>query len=271
MLVNINISTASVNMSISFTNTAGKELDCLFLLPTRGTVTQCLVQVGSDRYMETSVVASDEAQSAPQKDLSKSTLPTNDVASSIPDLFRLPITNIPKGATVTILLDFLETLAFSKQHFVFQLPLTVPAELLPKGRSFSEVVKIAGSIYNPMPMSQLSILSGTYMLMLQPYPCSTAFTAQSAQSADFHIQYQLPTPQITGTLIKEASTMVMDPASGMIMQEAGSFALFVTPPTAQVGFRTQMIHHTHPLFQGRLKLLPAIVRVLGRSLRIDAW
>lgn len=218
----------------SFSNTSGKELDCLFLLPTRGTVTQCLVQIGDARYMETAVVASNDASSLPQKDLSKSTLPASDVASAVPDLFRLPVTGIPKGATVTILLDLLETLQFSQQHFVYQLPLTFPANVLPKDRQFAEIVRIGGSVYNPLPMTQLNILSGTHMLMMQPYPCFTAFTAQANAPCNFHLQYQLPTPQITGTLIKEASAVMVDPASGMCMQEAGSFALFVTPPSAEV-------------------------------------
>ncbi len=124
LAASFHVSTAIVKLKTVWVNTSGKkvcrlvpaiatheqqqsephigsypnQIDALFAFPVRGTVTASRIRIGGGRIMETQVIGMDEAAKCKTDDDAKTKLniPSADVDTYVPDLFRLPVAgNLP--------------------------------------------------------------------------------------------------------------------------------------------------------------------------------
>jgi len=227
------VSTAVVNMKIMFENSSKKAVDCLFSAPFKGTVTGATVRIGNmGRMLQTAVVANNELDQLEKKDMKKqSQVPLADPFDQyVPDLFRLPVTQVKSGEQVVVEMDFIEPLDFYQGLYTFNLPLSFPVGLLPANKSLAEVVRINCVVNTVVP--DVQVYSSSHALAIARNEARLDVSALPPQNnpnipVDFNLSYSLISPSIIGTLIKETHSYNEN------KEEQGTFALFVTPPTME--------------------------------------
>jgi hypothetical protein len=236
------VSTAFLQLRLRFVNTATHSVTGLFALPTRGTVTSAMVQIGESRVLETVVVANgDVAQLVRDKDrgaAQEAVIPNMDPPGMyVADLFRLPVAHIEAGEQVEVAVEIMETLELWRGRYAFSLPLAVPPQSLPQGVPLSEIFQMRCVINSMTPQIDFESDTHTLDLVARPQPNTVVLgVRQPAQAqTDFRLFYAMPSPQILGGLLVE-------PPAPLSADPRGSFLLHVTPPTqALPRFRRNII------------------------------
>jgi len=226
--VEFHISTAFVRLNLRFKNTSSTSVDGVFALPLLGTVTSAEIGIGHSRIVETVVIPNGSVEQltkdgpAQQEEIIPAAQ-TDD--AFVPDLFRMPLQDIPAGETLSVTIEYIEPLDYVEGSYHFFLPMRFPAETFPQSAPINEIFKIRCTINSVTP--QLSYDSDSHNLV-QLY--NTGYTyylsAQHKANApsDFHISYFMPSSTILGGLL-------IEPPSQKNYDPRGSFLLFVTPPT----------------------------------------
>jgi len=252
-----NVSTAFVKMTGTWINTAKLESDLVFVLPTKGTVTSVNVEIQERRNDDTTirkydtmVIPTDMAEEI-AKDQPKikrgntvnenGETPNGQIPADmsfndyVPDLFRLPIKNVKPGEQVNISVVWIEPLSFIESMYSFTLPMNLNPELLPRGKTFDDVISFEAVINSVQ--GKCAFLSKSHdVTVIKEEPGRVAvklknfarivpdvFGVDRTRSVAIHFGYSLVSSDILPTLINE-------PKKGT---DEGNFLLFVTPPLAR--------------------------------------
>jgi hypothetical protein len=234
IIAHLHVSTAVVHINIVFYNTAQSTIDPIFILPTRGTVTNANININNQRFFETAVISNTDVATLPKKE-QKGNEGNNSLFSSVDhyqkDLFRLPVTGVKPGETVYIQVDFIEPLEFFESRYHFTLPLNFPPGCLPQNRNFHDIARIYAYINTPIAVADAGIVSSTHGFTLMNYGSRwdvniDLANAVGGRTRSFNLSYSIPTTQILGTCIKETTFL-----HAQTQQEEGNFVLFVSPPS----------------------------------------
>ena len=150
------VSTAIIQMEGEWTNRTNDTLDCVFALPTPGTIMNVTLHIGADRVLTTAIVSREDAESLINENRKKTkktntkmqnaTNITPEEASPyeqyVPDLFRLPFGNVTPGDTITLKCEYIEPLDYYKKGYIVSLPLYFPPGTLIESASWDQVVKV---------------------------------------------------------------------------------------------------------------------------------
>eukprot|EP01083_Nonionella_stella_P103854 297064_1 len=106
------VSTAIIRMEGEWTNRTQDTLDCVFSLPTPGTIMNVTLHVGVDRVLTTAIVSAQDAENLIKDNLKKSneektntthiTPEGNPFEQYVSDSFRLPFGNVAPNDTITL-------------------------------------------------------------------------------------------------------------------------------------------------------------------------
>jgi len=146
-------------MEGQWTNGTNDTLDCVFALPTPGTIMNVKLRIGPDRVLTTAIVSKEDAEKLvsenQKKNKKKKTESTNEADEThitpeeaspyeqyVPDLFRLPFGNVTPGDTITLKCEYLETLDYYKKGYIVSLPLYFPPGTMIESASWDQVVNI---------------------------------------------------------------------------------------------------------------------------------
>ena len=130
--------------------------------------------------------------------------------------------------------EVLVPLEFNAGFYHFNMPLTIPAALLPRGMRVADVIRFRAVINSVLPNPP--IISTTHVLNLEGSEHNgtrvtlnlTPNNVQAPDSTDLHLSYAMCTDQISAALLVE-------PPQQFAADPRGSFALFVSPPSQPVG------------------------------------
>ena len=174
--LNVNIecyvSTAVIKLEGIWTNPTNETLDCVFAVPTPGTVMNVTLQIGDERVLTTAIISNDDAREIMEqqeqkmdKKGNKGNKGNNNSDKSgikeqivtpenqspyeqyVPDLFRLPFGNIEPNETIKLTCEYLEPLNYYKKGYVISLPLYFPEGTIIENKEWSEVVSVNCKIY----------------------------------------------------------------------------------------------------------------------------
>jgi hypothetical protein len=140
------VSTALVRLTGKWVNSSSKTIDAIFALPFHGSVASVSAQVGPARVIKTAMVSNEEAaQFRPSHtaDNEQAQAPRQSPYERfIPDLFRLPVTQIKPKEEVSIEVHFIESLQYSGGQYHFRLQLAFSSGMIPNESKISDIVKI---------------------------------------------------------------------------------------------------------------------------------
>eukprot|EP01084_Bolivina_argentea_P285362 489338_1 len=149
LLVNVKcyLDTAMIKLEGEWTNKTKDILHCVFVLPTLGIVRNTTVAIGSERAITTAILSYEDAQSLINSQTTNSKQPTSqDIQTNeeeeikydapllqsehdvkpdtfhtfetySPLLFRMPISNIGPGETISITCEYIECLNYYKRIY----------------------------------------------------------------------------------------------------------------------------------------------------------
>lgn len=188
MRVSVHVSTAIVKLRVVFVNTWKKNIDGIFALPLKGTVTSVEARVGPRRFLQTEVLDNADVadllrskqQDIPTNGLrdrgSQNTIPMQNIHEYVPDLFRLPIFGIAARETITIDVDFIEPLVCVRGAYKFDFDLRFGLGILPTNIPPEEtVIDISGEVISLA--EGVSISSTTHALAVVERPYRKDFRA----------------------------------------------------------------------------------------------
>jgi len=150
------VSTAIIRMDGEWTNRTKDTLDCVFALPTPGTIMNVKLLIGADRVLTTAIISKADASKLieenqkkgqhAQSDEHKTTHITPEEANPyeqfVPDLFRLPFGNVAPGDTIKLTCEYLEPLDYYKKGYIVSLPLYFPPGTIVNSLSWDQVVSV---------------------------------------------------------------------------------------------------------------------------------
>jgi len=151
------VSTAIIRMEGEWTNRTKDTLDCVFALPTPGTIMNVTLHIGLDRVLTTAIVSNADAQNLIKENQSKANddekrssvaathitpEEANPYEQYVPDLFRLPFGNVAPGDTITLKCEYLEPLDYYKKGYIVSLPLYFPPGTMVDTRTWDEMVHV---------------------------------------------------------------------------------------------------------------------------------
>ena len=284
------LSTAFVRIVGTWKNIANYKSDCIFVLPVNGTVTNCTIEI-NERVVETSIIPMKEAQQLQKQDpvrppppqpahdpndpnspapapLPLGVLPPMSYEEYIPNLFRLPITNVNSADMIRVNVSYVEPLAFINNSYHFTLPLQFGSNLIPHRAKLSDIMRIKVMInalnddtqyhstshdlllkklehgrveLDVLPISAMmkkkSSIVGPNDVQVETNSAAdnndaSAASAASAQpQPESSIDFQLSYSMSSSEIVSSCIKQVTHPASSS-QEEEGSFLLHVTPPAA---------------------------------------
>ncbi|ETO23351.1 hypothetical protein RFI_13831 [Reticulomyxa filosa] len=142
------VSTAIVSMRGEWTNQTDSTLDCIFALPTPGTVMNVTLNIGSDRVITTAIVSNkDRDELLKNHAASEETVdiipePANPYEQYLADLFRLPIYDVKAGDTIRIQCQYLQTLEYVKKGYGLLIKLKFPVSTISENTTWDDIVKV---------------------------------------------------------------------------------------------------------------------------------
>lgn len=214
------ISVAYTKVRIVFKNISGGPVTGIFVLPTEGTVTAISAQIGDDKFVESSYISIEEAQTHgfEQGDVNADD-PTD---RYMPGCFRLSLPPVPDQTAISVTVEILEDLIFLNQQFHFRFPLTFPEGIAPP-IPLRSWMSINAKIKCILPGIRYG--SETYQLQLiQQEDNMTNLNATTNTLKDFHLCYSTPSPEIS------SATLYSPPE----MNRKGCFVTIVNPPSVPV-------------------------------------
>ena len=167
------VSTAIISMEGEWTNRTKDTLDCVFALPTPGTVMNVTLHIGVDRVLTTAIVSREDAENLVRENLQKSSMQSDKASTNathitpeeanpyeqyVPDLFRLPFGNVNPGDQITLKCEYLEPLSYYKKGYIVSLPLYFPAGTIVENQLWEEVVSVKLRINALTPKSKVCAL-----------------------------------------------------------------------------------------------------------------
>lgn len=146
------VSTAIISMEGEWTNRTNDTLDCVFALPTPGTVMNVTLKIGADRVLTTAIVSREDATSLLKEkgtgkrddDAGMQITPDdqNPYEQYVPELFRLPFNGVAPGDQINLTCEYLEPLSYYKKGYIVQLPLYFPAGTISEEQKWEQVVSV---------------------------------------------------------------------------------------------------------------------------------
>ncbi|ETO24317.1 hypothetical protein RFI_12843 [Reticulomyxa filosa] len=127
------------------------QLNCIFLLPTSGTVMSVSLRIGEDRVLTTAVVSNKDKNEIIEGNQNKSKkkeqvggTPEFDLPPDqhIPDLFRLPFNGVKSGETIHVSCYYLQTLEYYKTGYALSIPLYFPKGAIVENVKWEDVVQV---------------------------------------------------------------------------------------------------------------------------------
>jgi len=215
------ISVAYTKVRIVFKNVSGRPVSGIFVLPTEGTVTTISAQIGDEKFVESSYISIEEAQT---HGFEKGNVNADDPTERyMPGCFRLSLPEVPDQTAISITVEILEDLIFLDQHFHFSFPLTFVEGIAPPGISPFRWMSINAKIKCILP--GLRYGSDTHQLrLLEQEDNMTNLSATSDIVRDFHLFYSTPSPEIS------SATLYSPPEGG----KKGCFVTIVNPPSVPI-------------------------------------
>lgn len=226
--IEIHVATAFVKITAAWKNIAKYPSKCMFVLPLNGTVTQVQVQL-QDKVIETVVVPNEKAGSKAQKQ-EKADGNQQAEVNYVPNLFRLPVSNVQSLDIVTITAWYMEPLQFYEGKYHFSMPLSFKDSLIPANlqlanvlslklsvNTFNDDIKIDCKNHELIPVAALK--ANTKSFIVQGFAKTDETAPRGTCSVDFDLTYTISSQQILPALVYQ-----YDEAGG------GNFCLFVTPP-----------------------------------------
>eukprot|EP00466_Bigelowiella_natans_P015012 jgi/Bigna1/66825/fgenesh1_pg.2_\ len=126
--------------NFEYHNNSGAKQDCLFVLPSEGTVTNFEAFLDGGRVIDTTVVATrDFAKMKRRKNIGNQSA-IQKLASPFENYFRVPVNGIKPGQKVSVVVEVIETLEFRNFRYNLELNTTFPTEAIPSVTSVQFVV-----------------------------------------------------------------------------------------------------------------------------------
>jgi len=215
------ISVAYTRVRIVFKNVSGGPVSGIFVLPTEGTVTSISAQIGDDKFVESSYISMEEAQTHgfEQGEVNEDD-PTD---KYMPGCFRLSLPEVPDQTAISITVEILEDLVFLGQQFQYRFPLTFPEGIAPPGISPVSWMIINAKIKCILPGIRYGSESHDLQLVAQEGNM-TNLNAFTNMVKDFQLSYSTPSPEIS-------SATLYSPPEG---NKKGCFVTIVNPPSVSV-------------------------------------
>merc|ERR1719357_17174 len=215
------VSVAYTKVRIVFKNVSGGPVSGIFVLPTEGTVTSISAQIGDDKFVESSYISMEEAQTHgfEQGEVNKDD-PTD---RYMPGCFRLSLPEVPDQTAISITVEILEDLVFLDQQFQYKFPLTFPEGIAPPGIPPMSWMIINAKIKCILPGIRYGSQSHQLQLVSQEGNM-TNINATTNMVKDFHLSYSTPSPEIS-------SATLYSPPEG---NKKGCFVTIVNPPSVPV-------------------------------------
>merc|ERR1719410_581934 len=141
-------------MEGEWTNRTKDILDCVFALPTPGTIMNVTLHIGLDRVLTTAIVSREDAENLIKENKDKkrdnyekkathiTPEEANPYEQYVPDLFRLPFGNVASGDTITLKCEYLQPLDYYKKGYIVSLPLYFPPGTMVESASWDQIVKV---------------------------------------------------------------------------------------------------------------------------------
>jgi len=215
------ISVAYTRVRIVFKNISGRPVSGIFVLPTEGTVTSISAQIGDDKFVESSYISTEEAQT---HGFEQGEVNTDDPTDRyMPGCFRLSLPEVPDQTAISITVEILEDLVFLDQQFQYKFPLTFPEGIAPPGIPPMSWMIINAKIKCILPGIRYGSQSHQLQLVEQ-VGNMTNINATTNMVKDFHLSYSTPSPEIS-------SATLYSPPEG---NKKGCFVTIVNPPSVPV-------------------------------------
>eukprot|EP00485_Elphidium_margaritaceum_P000756 CAMPEP_0202688042 /NCGR_PEP_ID=MMETSP1385-20130828/3579_1 /ASSEMBLY_ACC=CAM_ASM_000861 /TAXON_ID=933848 /ORGANISM="Elphidium margaritaceum" /LENGTH=718 /DNA_ID=CAMNT_0049342919 /DNA_START=32 /DNA_END=2188 /DNA_ORIENTATION=- len=258
VLVEAYVSTAIIRMEGTWTNRTKDTLDCVFALPTAGTVMNVKLVIGQDRVLTTAIVSKDEARDL-MSTISKKGKHGgggggDDTATNIvpeqqspyeqytADLFRLPFGVVAPGDDIHLTCEYLEPLPFFKKGYIVSVPLYFPQGTIVENATWHNVVSVECRI-NAL-AANCKIDCWSHNVQETHDADSGAVVVRSAESKpleagdeksnkflddadvsrtgrDFELSYSVKSEEIQAHCVQEVDVEDAD---------SGSLCIFITPP-----------------------------------------
>lgn len=237
--IEIHVATAFVKIIAAWKNIAKYPSRCMFVLPLNGTVTQVQVQL-QDKTIETVVVPNERAKEGAKEKTEEEGKQAE--VNYVPNLFRLPVSDVQSLDTVTVTVWFMEPLQFYDGMYHFTLPLSFKDSLIPANLTLSDVLSLKISINtfndelkyeckNHELISVAAIKKNSTAFVVQGFAKKDETAPRGSASVDFELTYSLSSTQILPALVYQ-----YDEEGG------GNFCLFVTPPkTLELSFKRNIV------------------------------
>lgn len=162
--------TSKINMLGIWHNQTDMTMDAVFMIPTRGHVTDCFIHIGSNRLRTIKLAnrglveekegdpdadvfininSDDNAESAPKPSLNGFDL--NYLFSrQFPGYFRIPFEAIPPGQHVRVDLYYAESLRIQNHQLYLSIPMRFGMWTLPKNQKWNNIIKrVTATIHHP--------------------------------------------------------------------------------------------------------------------------
>ena len=255
--VDVHISHAVVRVSATFANRSGSAQPlCLFEAPlgAEAAPTSCSVTCGG-RQLETMVCEPTGVRASPAPPGSSAEALGQLCASYNPEVFRLPVTDVPDGGEVAVALEYLQPLGFEAGRYHLTVPMTFSDVALALNPGLLQGgTSVSCRINSGTPYARWGSSSHPNLAVVPsnaapspPWPRSIALQSDARlrmPNADFVVSYFAWVPATLATCLieppptlaesgKVSSDVLRGPLKGRGFSEydgRGTFAVFVTPP-----------------------------------------
>jgi len=251
------VSTAIVSMEGEWTNRTKDTLDCVFALPTPGTVMNVTLHIGVDRVLTTAIVSREDAESLIRENQNKSASndtkmkantthitpeEANPYEQYVPDLFRLPFGNVNPGDEITLKCEYLEPLSYYKKGYIVSLPLYFPTGTIVEEQKWEDVVSVQLRINALSESSKIECWTHE-IETLDKQLGSTVIKSGACKAMEQMAEYQPPHKQsnvaleFTGRDLELSYSVKSKSIQAHCIREThdedektGSMCVFITPP-----------------------------------------
>jgi len=138
MELNVHVSTVFGKLVVVFKNTSKKKRNCLFVVPTKATVSDISVEVGRAgrrRFVKSTYISTDDANDCAHKAkrYGNGKGDQNDLSQLkfLPGVFRLPIRKVNNQEEVRVEVEFTQSLPWLDGRYTFDFPLEFGDGVLP--------------------------------------------------------------------------------------------------------------------------------------------